>query len=91
MSNFFNRQPFNRQPELFDTTKKLGSGFNQGSGSNLAAAGLAMMSDKPLAPDEIDSVPGSLNILALSNENYAQNRGLSLPQAVRVCAAALKP
>lgn len=65
MSNFFNRQPFNRQPELFDT-KKLGSGFNQGSGSNLAAAGLAMMSDKPLAPDEIDSVPGLQNIVLLN-------------------------
>lgn len=47
-----------RQPELFDT-KKLYGKINQGSGSNLAAAGLAMMADKPLAPDEIDSVPES--------------------------------
>ncbi|CAK5091147.1 unnamed protein product [Meloidogyne enterolobii] len=68
MSSFFNRQP-----ELFDTTKKFGAGtssngggnnntstssMKKGSGSNLAAAGLAMMAEKPLGPDEIDSVPG---------------------------------
>nr|CAD2164325.1 unnamed protein product [Meloidogyne enterolobii] len=70
MSSFFNRQP-----ELFDTTKKFGAGtssnggggnntstssMKKGSGSNLAAAGLAMMAEKPLGPDEIDSVPGRI-------------------------------
>lgn len=75
MSSFFNRQP-----ELFDTTKKFGAGtssnggggnnnntstssMKKGSGSNLAAAGLAMMAEKPLGPDEIDSVPGFLKTI----------------------------
>jgi hypothetical protein len=49
---------FPKHPQLFDT-KKLPGIISQGSGSNLvAAAGLTMMADKPLAPDEIDSVPG---------------------------------
>ncbi|KAL7071480.1 hypothetical protein ACQ4LE_009080 [Meloidogyne hapla] len=86
MSSFFNRQP-----ELFDTTKKFGAGTSngggnnnnatststtsvkKGSGSNLAAAGLAMMAEKPLAPDEIDSVPESWVELAPSRASLSSS------------------
>uniref|UniRef100_A0A914MLP0 Uncharacterized protein n=1 Tax=Meloidogyne incognita TaxID=6306 RepID=A0A914MLP0_MELIC len=85
MSSFFNRQP-----ELFDTTKKFGAGtssnggggnnnntstssMKKGSGSNLAAAGLAMMAEKPLGPDEIDSVPESWVELAPSRASLSSS------------------
>ncbi|KAF7636604.1 hypothetical protein Mgra_00004001 [Meloidogyne graminicola] len=90
MSSFFKRQP-----ELFDTTKKFGAGtgegggnnnsntstsIKRGSGSNLAAAGLAMMAEKPLGPDEIDSVPESWVELAPSRASLS-----SSIEAVNIC------
>lgn len=53
MSSFFKRQP-----ELFDT-KKLGT--SHGSGSNLAAAGLALSPAAASASaDDTESVPGMI-------------------------------
>uniref|UniRef100_A0A915PFH2 Uncharacterized protein n=1 Tax=Meloidogyne floridensis TaxID=298350 RepID=A0A915PFH2_9BILA len=47
--------------------------IQRGSGSNLAAAGLAMMAEKPLGPDEIDSVPESWVELAPSRASLSSS------------------